>query len=71
MLCDSEEMEFKVSGYKEMLFEPGYSYFASSNIVKDDFCHVKKTFKVNFIDGNFPVLELLTVDWIPLNRPKR
>ena len=60
-----------MTGYIALLFEPGYSYFASSNIIKDASCHKKKTLKVNFIDGDVSVLELINVDWIPINNPKR
>ena len=54
-----------------LLFEPGYSYFANSNIIKDASYHDKKTLKVNFIDGDVSVLELINDDWIPINKPKR
>ena len=70
-MCDPEEVEIRVTGYITLLFEPGYSYFASRNIIKDASCHDKKTFKVNFIDGDVSVLELINVDWIPINKPKR
>ena len=69
-MCDPEELEYKVTGYIAMPFEPGYSYFASSNIIKDVSSH-DKTFKVNFIDGDVSVIELINVDWIPNNKPKR
>ena len=62
-MCDSEELEFRWTGYITLRFEPGYSYFASRNIIKDASCHDKKTFKVNVIDADVSVLELINVDW--------
>ena len=60
-----------MTGYIALRFEPGYSYFASRYIIKDVSSHVNKTFKVNFIDGDVSVIELINVDWIPINKPKR
>ena len=60
-----------MTGYIALRLEPGYSYYASNNIIKDAYCHDKKLFKVNFIDGDVSVLELINVDWIPIKKPKR
>ena len=60
-----------MTGYIELLFEPGYSYFASSSIIKDVSSHDNKTLRVNFIDGDVSVIELINVDWISISKPKR